>query len=125
MRLNVYVPKLAALLAIQPGAGIVGTPHADQPGKLQIDYEDNRAAAVNIRTYADRLAHAADRHLSGYPTSNRLLVDADDLLQVGTFDTHTGVIHPSNSEALEAWLADEQGAIPELETQTRLTFPPP
>jgi hypothetical protein len=72
-------------------------------------------------TYADRLAHAADRHLTGYPTSNRLLADPDDLLPVGTFDTHTGVIHPSNTEALEAWLADEQGAIPDLEAQTRPT----
>jgi len=124
MQLNVYVPKLAALPAIQPGAGIVGTP-SDHPDRVQIDYEDNRFGAVNIRTYADRLAHAADRHLSGYPTSTRLLVDADDLLHVGTFDTHIAVVHPSNSEALEAWLADEHGAIPDLETQTRPTFPPP
>jgi hypothetical protein len=76
-------------------------------------------------TYADRVLHAADRHLTGYPTAKRLLVDADDLLPVGTFDTHTGVIHPSNTEALEAWLADEQEAIPDLETQTRPSFPPP
>lgn len=125
MRLNVYVPKLAALATIQPGAGIIGSPRVDHPGKLLIDYEDNHASTVNIRSYADRLARAADRHLSGYPTSNRLLVDADELLLAGTFDTHTSVVHPSNSEALEAWLADEQGAIPDLETQTRPTFPPP
>jgi hypothetical protein len=124
MRLNVYVPKLAALTAIPPGAGIVGTPHADHSDKVRIDYEDCRAGAVNIQTYADRIARAADRHLSGYSTSRRALVDADDLLLVGTFDTHTGVIRPSNSEALEAWLADEDGAIPDLETQTRSTLPP-
>jgi hypothetical protein len=76
-------------------------------------------------TYADRVLHAADRHLTGYPTSNRLLADPDDLLLVGTFDPHTGVVQPSNSEALEAWLADEHGAIPDLGTQTRPTFPPP
>jgi hypothetical protein len=49
MHLDVYVPKLAALPALQPGAGIIGSPHADHPGKLLIDYEDNRAEAINIR----------------------------------------------------------------------------
>ena len=125
MRLNVYVPKPDRLPQIQPGAGIIGTDRHDNPMRILVDYEDNRSAAVNIRTYADRLAHAADRHLTGYPTSNRLLADPDDLLLVGTFDPNTGVVQPSNSEALEAWLADEHGAIPDLQTQTRPTFPPP
>src|SRR6266511_990050 len=126
MRLNVYVPKPDRLPQIQPGAGIIGTDRHDNPTRILVDYEDNRSGAVNIiRTYADRLAHAADRQLSGYPTSLRLLADPDDLLLVGTFDSHTGVVQPSNSEALEAWLADEHGAIPDLQTQTRPTFPPP
>jgi hypothetical protein len=125
MRLPVYIPKLAALATIQPGAGIVGGQRVAYPGKLLIDYEDNRAGADNIRTYADRLAHAADRHLTGYPTSNRLLADPDDLLQVGTFDTHTGMVEVSNSEALEAWLAEAHaGAIPDLDTETRTTVTP-
>jgi hypothetical protein len=124
MHLDVYVPKLAALPAIQSGAGIIGSPRADHPDKLLIDYEDNRAEAINIRTYADRVLHAADRHLTGSPTSKRLLVDADDLLRVGTFDTRSGVVEVSDSQALESWLADEEGAIPDLETQTRVTLPP-
>jgi hypothetical protein len=122
MHLDVYVPKLAALPAIQPGAGIIGSQRVDHPGKLLIDYEDNRAEAINIRTYADRVLHA-DRHLTGYPTSKRLLVDADDLLVVGTFDTRSGVVEVSDSQVLESWLADEEGAIPDLQTQTRATRP--
>lgn len=49
MQLNVYVPKLAALPAIQPGTGIIGSPRLDHPGRLLIDYEDNQAEAINIR----------------------------------------------------------------------------
>jgi hypothetical protein len=124
MHLDVYVPKLAALPVIEPGAGIIGSPRADHPGKLLIDYEDNRAGAINIRTYADRVLHAADRHLTGYPTSKRLLVDADDLLRVGTFDTCSRVVEVNDSETLESWLVDEEGAVPDLETQTRATLPP-
>jgi hypothetical protein len=125
MRLPVYVPKLAALAMIQPGAGIVGGQRLGHPGKLLIDYEDNRAGAENIRSYADRLAQAADRHLTGYPTSSRLLADPDDLLHVGTFDTQTGMVEVSNGEALEAWLAEaHDGAIPDLDGETRTTTPP-
>ena len=124
MNLHVYVPKLAALLAIRPGAGIIGSPQPDHPDRLLIDYEDNQAEAINIRTYADRVMHAADRHLTGYPTSKRMLVDAEDLLPVGTFDTSSGLVEVSDSQALESWLADEESAIPDLETQTRTSLPP-
>ena len=61
----------------------------------------------------------------GYPTSNRLLADPDDLLQVGNFDTDTGMVEVSNSEALEAWLAEAHaGALPDLDTETRTTVAP-
>jgi hypothetical protein len=123
MHLDVYVPKLAALPMIQPGAGIIGSPRADHPGKLLIDYEDNHAEAINIQTYADRVLYAADRHLTGYPTTKRLLVDTVDLLPVGTFDTRSGVIEVNDSQALESWLTDEEGVIPDLQTQTRATLP--
>ncbi len=55
MRLPVYVPKLAALATIQPGAGIVGGQRVASPGKLLIDYEDNRAGADNIRIMRNHL----------------------------------------------------------------------
>jgi branched-chain amino acid transport system permease protein len=66
MHLNVYVPKLAALPAIQPGAGIIGSPSADHPGKLLVDYEDNRAGAINIQTYADRVTIGGARLQNQY-----------------------------------------------------------
>jgi len=33
------------------------------------------------------------------------------------------VVEVSDSQALESWLADEEGAIPDLETQTHVTLP--
>ncbi len=125
MRLPVYVPKLAALATIQPGAAITGSPRAEAPGKLLVDYQDDAADAERSRSYADRVLHAADRHLTGHPTASRLLVDADDLLQVGTFDTDSGVIEVSDRQALQSWLAQAHGGIiPDLDTQTRTTTPP-
>jgi hypothetical protein len=114
----VYVPKLAALASIPPGAGIVGSQSADD--KVLIDYEDNRAEADNIRTYADRVRHAADRHRTGYPTARRLLVDDEDLMLVGDLNIATGIVEVSNSEALEAWLAEAAGGVlPDLDLETR------
>jgi hypothetical protein len=87
MRLTVYVPKLAALPTIQPGAGIIGSQAIDHPGKLLLDYEDTHPDVQHSR-YADRILHAAERHLTGDPTGSgsRLLAEPDDLLVVGSFD---------------------------------------
>jgi hypothetical protein len=120
MRLTVYVPKLAALPAIQPGAGIIGSQATDHPGKLLLDYQDTHADVQH--RYADRILHAAQRHLTGDPTGCRLLADPDDLLVVGSFDPATGTVEVSNGEALDAWLAEaSHGTIPDLDAETHTT----
>jgi hypothetical protein len=111
MRLPVYVPNPDALPTIPPGAGIIGAPAYPidpEPGSspadlLLIEYEDNHAET--IRTFADRVRHAAARHLTGGPTAKRLLVNADDLLVVGSFGTKTARIEVTNPQTLQAWLA--------------------
>jgi hypothetical protein len=121
MRLTVYVPKLAALPAIQPGTAIIGSPAADRPGKLLLDYQDTDPEAQPTR-FADRVLHAASRHLTGDTTGSRLLADPDDLLVVGSFNPATGTLEVSNSEALEAWLTEaHQGTIPDLDAETDTT----
>jgi hypothetical protein len=120
MRLTVYVPKLAALPAIQPGAGIIGSQATDHHGKLLLDYDDTHPDVQH--RYADRILHAAQRHLTGDPTGCRLLADPDDLLVVGRFDPATGTVQVSNSEALEAWLAEaSHGTIPDVDAETHTT----
>lgn len=105
-------------------AGIIGSQAVDHPGKLLIDDEDSRPDTQHLR-FADRVLHAPDRHLSGNPTASRLLADPDDLLVVGTFDRYTGMVQVSNSEALEAWLAQaHNGTIPDLDTETHTTVAP-
>jgi hypothetical protein len=121
MRLTVYVPKLAALPAIQPGAGIIGSQATDHPGKLLLDYEDTHPDVPDCR-YADRVLHAAQRHLASDPNGCRLLADPDDLLVVGCFDPATGTVEVSNSEALEAWIAEaSHGTIPDLDAEMHTT----
>jgi hypothetical protein len=107
--LSVYVPQVGALPWVDPGSGIVGSSLDGIPDKLLIDYEGNRHHAVNLVTLADRLAQAAGRHLTRYPTVARAVVDADRLLWVGTFDPSTGRVELGNSEPLEAWLAEAAG----------------
>jgi hypothetical protein len=128
MRLPVYVPKPDALPTIPPGAGVIGAPAYPidpVPGSspadlLLIEYEDHHAET--IRTYADRVRHATVRHLTGGPTAKRLVVDADDLLVVGSFDTKTTRIEVANSQALQAWLAQaHEGTIPDLDTEITCT----
>ena len=64
-----------------------------------------------MRTYADRVSHAADRHTwqggRGYPTVARMTVPARDLLFVGHFDGDDGIVQPHDAEgrvALARWL---------------------
>lgn len=87
--LNVYVPKIGtnAHATIDAGSGIVGTVVAG--GEVRIDFEGNRYRTDNIRTWADKVFHAAGRHTfnegRGYPTVARAHVPSEDLTCVGTF----------------------------------------
>jgi hypothetical protein len=122
--LSVYVPYVGTLEWIDPGSGIVGSKLDNEPDRIVIDYEANRHGAVNIRTFADRVAHAADRHITRYPTIARAVVDADQLLWVGTFDPNTGVVDLGNSEPLESWLVEAAGReITDLDAELRTTSP--
>lgn len=102
--LNVYVPRSEELAWIKPGAGIVGTPLPRQRGRVCTDFEGNRYNFENLRTFAQRVHDAADRHRSRYPTVARAIVDEHNLLQVATYDPDTKVITVSRSDALIAWL---------------------
>lgn len=81
---TVYVPAADSHLrrSILPGSGIVGTAQDDR--QVLIDYEGDRYGQG--RTYEERIYHAWDRHTwgeNGYPTVARMLVDADELIEVG------------------------------------------
>jgi hypothetical protein len=107
----VYVPKQGEGTVIDRGSGIVGTPRGTrpdgEPATLCVDYEGNRYGASNIKTFADRVMHAASRHAAEYPTIARQYVFAGDMELVGWYDSgRRCVIVPDTHKAklLDEWL---------------------
>jgi Domain of unknown function (DUF4262) len=112
--LAVYVPAPGRLAFIDRGSGIVGTTVA--AGQVLIDYDSNRVGAVNLVTYADRVANAHDRQAHRAPISARAQVDEADLHLVGWFDPELGVVTVEDLSALAAWLGADAVAAEELRT---------
>jgi hypothetical protein len=104
--MNVYVPIAGpAQEVILRGSGIVGTEVPTLPPQVVIDYEGNAYGAVNLRTWADRVARAADRHETRYPTVARMTVRVEQLLWVGVYENGQVTLHDKNAEwAVANWL---------------------
>jgi hypothetical protein len=102
--LAVYVPRAGTWpsTTIVRGSGIVGTPLAR--GRVEIHYEGNLYKAANIRTFADRVHHAAGRHLADYPTAARDVVAAEDLVAVGHWDGEHVRLEAAHDERVADWL---------------------
>lgn len=102
--LTVYVPRPGTYAAqrIAKGSGIVGVPAGDE---VLIHYEGNLYGAQNIRTFEDKLLHAADRLLTNYPTSAKMQVPETDLEAVGTYDlpTRTFLTAPLRDRIVADW----------------------
>lgn len=104
---DVYVPKPGCLTHIAKGSAIVGSAYSES--EVLIDYEGNLYDAENMRRYSQRVAHAADRHNSLYPTTARMVVVNDDLIRVGTFSSAFGLdLLDETVEAMQRWLEDEE-----------------
>ncbi len=97
--LNVYVPANTPETLIDPGSAIVGLPVSDD--WVLVYYEGDRFGIGH--TYADKLLHAADRMVTGYPTVASGLRHPDYLIQVGTYDYATGTIDVTDSRSLTQW----------------------
>ena len=68
--LLMLIPKSDSWARPVKGSGIVGSPTRDGL-IIQVDYEGNLYHAANLRTFWERLFHAAGRHVTGYPTVAR------------------------------------------------------
>lgn len=84
----VYVPRHGSELRreIVDASGIVGSPLEDTVGKMLIDYEGALYRQPGLKTYADKVAHAAERHVHRYATRARKIVDAGELVHIGFWD---------------------------------------
>jgi len=108
-QLPVYVPAPDAPIrsTILAGSGIVGTLEHD---RLLCDYEGNRYRSPQLARYADRVFHAAGRHLERYPTVARVWVSPEQMIEVGWFDRRTGRVELHDTEArllVADWLSVE------------------
>jgi hypothetical protein len=115
---TVYVPVADSRLrgVIRRGSGIVGTAIPGPGRRVLIDFEGNLYGSLQMGEYEERVFHAYDRHVwkgRGYPTVARMIVEAEQLLEVGFVLTHD---EPSDAEILaEARRRGYEGPmIPEL-----------
>lgn len=102
---DVVIPVCEVLASvIAPSSGVV----LWQDGSTwMIDYEGNLHGAANIRTFADRVAHAAGRAATRYPTVARCAVRLDQVESVGSFSESQGQIILGAPEPLRRWLGLE------------------
>ena len=101
---DVFVPRSTARLGIDRKSGIVGRP--TQSGRIELYFEGNRYGASNIKTFADRVYHAADRMQMRYPTIARSVVSEGEVIKVGWFNGQTVAV--TNESALASWLGVDQ-----------------
>jgi hypothetical protein len=86
---TIYIPTPDSPInaIIDPGSGVVGAATHDQ-ASIAIYYEGNRIGADNLRKYAERISHAADRLFTRYPTVAVMYLNLDQvaaqLVAVGT-----------------------------------------
>jgi len=127
MLFRVYVPSNPASTRIDAGSGIVSTdpPAATDGGRIAVDYEGNRYGSSSMRTWADRIHHAAGRCATRYPTIARAVLPADALTRVGSYDDQNGHItldttpdgRSDTLELVSAWLGlDRDEVAGELDT---------
>jgi hypothetical protein len=110
----VYVPHERSFLrrSIRRGSGIVSLPL--ERGNIEIDFEGNLDGDADLARYVARVARAWDRQSRRSPTIARLRIDAEELLQVGWYETETGLVHvkewkrlPEAPRILTEWLGLE------------------
>lgn len=89
---------------IAPGSGVVGTPIANDPATVCVDYEGNLYGAENIVTFADRVMVAAQRHADRAPTRARAYLPASALTEVGEWDGRTVTVYFDAMGSLAGWL---------------------
>lgn len=102
-RYRLYVPAPGIGTHIDAGSAIVGDRKGDF---LDVHYE--RGGPSNVRTFEEKIAHAAGRRTTRYPTVARSALPATDLVDVGSvaYDAllrHWYINDLTDPDALERW----------------------
>ena len=103
-----FIPAKGANLGIAPASAIVAA--VDQAGhdRVLIHFEGNLFGAENLSTYESRIRQAAGRQVERYPTTAKMLVARDQLVQVGRYDyANDRVLNLLNEHLLTDWIPNE------------------
>lgn len=120
MIVSIYVPRKgsSAAQSVLPGSALVGDPSRMRDGAVLCYFEGNKNLADNIKTFADKLIHAAGRLARDYPTVAKGAFRAEELIEVGRYDAvRCCVVEVSDGKALSGWAGDT------LETITGVQLP--
>ena len=112
-----FIPTKDANLGIAPGSAIIAAVDQTGPDRVLIHFEGNLYGAENLKTYESRIRQAAGRQVDRYPTTAKMVVARDQLVEVGRYDyANDRVLNLLNEHLLEGWIPDEgewiEGFIP-------------
>ena len=104
LELTIYVP-IDPDCGIHPGSGVVGHRLLAQNSRLLVYFEGGIYGQSGLDEFESRLYHAASRLLYRAPTVARMVLPAESLCAVGTYDLETRVLVVHDQPALDAWIA--------------------
>jgi len=110
MILDVYVPAPGSPAAdhIRHASAILSDPRRTRDGRVLIYFEGNLNGATNLTWYRERLACAAGRLVTSYPTVAQARIPANQLHLVARYDAARYVLTDVlNQIALEAYAMEQ------------------
>lgn len=109
-KLSICLPVPSSPLSTQlcPGSAIVTPAQLTEDGQWAgedclIWFEGNIHGAVNLVTFPQKVANAADRLLTQYPTSGIRMVSTEELTAVGQYDAEFKTIQIDRPDLVAAW----------------------
>ncbi len=104
--LMLYVPRPGTWLgkSVIRGSALVGIPREiDVPGRVLVYYEGNLYGAENLKRYAERCLHAAERGVLRFPTVAFSETAVEDLIPVGKYHYADKVVEIDDAAVLKEW----------------------
>jgi hypothetical protein len=103
-----FIPAKGSNLGIAPSSAIIAAVDQCGPDRVLIHFEGNLYGAENLKTYESRIRQASGRQVERYPTTAKMAVAREQLVEVGRYDyANDRVLNLLNEHLLESWIPDE------------------
>ena len=103
-----FIPAKDTDLGIAPASAIIAAIDQSSPDRVLIHFEGNLYGAENLKTYESRIRQAAGRQVDRYPTTAKMVVARDQLVEVGRYDyANDRVLNLLNEHLLTDWIPNE------------------